>query len=82
MRNFVSTYDYSRKTVALGVNINAPEGVKIDKRLLPMEIAGLVIAGILVLALLILLAWCICKCTCQKKEEDRHAYHKTNDNIG
>ena len=44
-----------------------------------MEIAGLVIAGILVVALLILLSWCICKCACNKKEEDRHAYHKTND---
>ena len=65
--------------MALGVNINAPEGAKIEKRLLPMEIAGLVIAGILVVALMLLLLRCICKCARSKKEEDRHAYHKTND---
>ena len=79
LRNFVSTYDYQGKKMTLGININAPEGVKISKKLSPWQWTGIIAGVALGIVLIALLVWCIYK-KC-KKDKKKQAY-QTIDNDG
>ena len=63
IRNFVSSFDYKKEKIFVGVNVNAPSGTTITKKMSPWQIAGIVIACLLGVALIALLVWCLCKCT-------------------
>lgn len=65
LRNFVSTYDFKKKTVRLAVNKNAPVGTAAIAHFSTMNMIY-VIAGSVV-GLLILI--CICKKCCGKKKK-------------
>lgn len=53
--------------IDIGINVNAPDGVKISKELTHWQWAGIVVAIVLGLALIGLLIWCACK-KCKKTE--------------
>ena len=54
LRTFTTTFDYSEKKMELGININAPEGTKIESKLSTWAIFGIVSACIVVVALILL----------------------------
>ena len=80
LRNFVSTYDYKNGKVILGINVNAPDGVSITKKLSPLQITGIVAASILALALIALMIWCCCK-KC-KKNKTNQEYEQVETRYG
>ena len=68
LRTFTTTFDYSGKAMDVGINVNAPSGAKIVKKLSYLEIFFIVVGCLLVVACLGAIGYCIWKKNKQKKE--------------
>ena len=59
MRNFVTTFDFHNSEMKLTINVNAPDGVKIEYKMSGWKIFGIIFGAVVGLGLIV---WITCCC--------------------
>ena len=53
MRNFVTTFDFSNSEMKLAINVNSPDGVKIDYKMSGWKIFGIIFGAVVGLGVVV-----------------------------
>ena len=61
LRNFVTTFDYHNQEMKLAINVNAPDGLKIEYKMSGWKIFAIVLGCILAVICLVMLIMCCIK---------------------